>query len=77
MRQLEPDLYTDLTERQEQVLEYIYDCIRDGMPPTRAEIAEHFDIWLNQAGEIVQALAKKGRITLIPGTARGIRISQA
>jgi repressor LexA len=77
MRQLEPDLHTDLTERQEEVLEYIYDCINGGMPPTRAEIAEHFDMWLNQAGEIVQALANKGRITLLPGTARGIRIAQA
>lgn len=77
MRQLEPDLHTDLTERQEQVLEYIYDCIRDGMPPTRAEIAEHFDMWPNQAVQIVEALAKKGRITLTPGTARGIRIAQA
>jgi repressor LexA len=70
----EADVLIELTERQEQVLEHIYDCIRDGMPPTKAEIAQHFDIWPNSADEIVKALARKGRITLVPGQARGIRV---
>jgi repressor LexA len=64
-----------LTERQEQVLEYIYDCVRDGMPPTKAEIAKHCGFKsVNAAVELVQRLARKGRVTLVPGTARGIRV---
>jgi repressor LexA len=78
MRQLEADLYTDLTERQEQVLEYIYDCIRDGMPPTRAEIARHFGFKsANAAQEVVARLVEKGRITILHDIPRGIRIAQA
>jgi SOS-response transcriptional repressor LexA len=43
MRQLEPGLTTDLTARQEEVLDFIEDFItREKMPPTRAEICAHF-----------------------------------
>jgi repressor LexA len=64
-----------LTARQEEVLEYIYDCVRDGMPPTNAEIAKHFGFKSDTAAvDHVKALARKGRITLVPGTARGIRV---
>jgi repressor LexA len=64
-----------LTERQEQVLEYIYDCVRDGMPPTSKEIATHCGFRsTNAAVEIVKRLAQKGRVTLVPGTARGIKV---
>jgi SOS-response transcriptional repressor LexA len=70
------DVLIALTERQEQVLEYIYDCVRDGMPPTSQEIATHCGFRsTNAAVEIVKRLALKKRITLIPNTARGIRVS--
>jgi repressor LexA len=70
------DVLIPLTVRQEQVLEHIYDCIRDGMPPTSQEIANHFGFKsVNAAQEIVKRLALKKRITLIPNTARGIRVS--
>lgn len=74
MRELEDDLWTDLTERQEQVLDYIDGCIVGGMPPTRAEIAKHFGIRPNAADDHVKALERKGRITLIPLASRGIRL---
>jgi SOS-response transcriptional repressor LexA len=64
-----------LTERQEQVLEYIEDCItKDHMPPTREEIAERLDLWPSSVAGILRALAKKERITLIPNLARGIKL---
>lgn len=74
MRQLEDDLWTDLTERQEQVLDYIEGCIVAGLPPTRAEIAAHFGFRPNAADDHVKALARKGRITLIRWASRGIRL---
>lgn len=74
-RQLEEDLWTDLTEVQEQVLDYIEDCIQAGLPPTRAEMAAHFG-WksANTADEHLRALSRRGRIELIPFTARGIKL---
>lgn len=74
MRQLEADLWTDLTERQEQVLDYIEGCIVAGLPPTRAEIAAHFGFWPNAADDHVRALARKDRVTLVPNISRGIRL---
>jgi repressor LexA len=65
----------ELTERQEQVLSYIEDCIGKGMPPTCREIANHFGFKsTNAAQESVQRLARKGRIMLIPNTSRGIKL---
>jgi Mn-dependent DtxR family transcriptional regulator len=68
------DVLIALTERQEQVLEYIYDCVRDGMPPTKAEIAAKLDLWPSSVADILRALAKKERITLIPNVSRGIKL---
>lgn len=64
-----------LTEMQEKVLDYIEHCIENGMPPTRKEICEHFG-WKseNNADEKLRALARLGRIELLPGTARGIKL---
>lgn len=75
MRHLGDDEWTDLTERQEEVLDYIEDCISDGMPPTRREIAAHFG-WKSQnaAEDHLRALERKGRITLTAGSSRGIRL---
>ena len=48
------------------------------MPPTRAEIAKRLGFKsANAAEEHLKALAKKGRIEIIPGTSRGIRLTQA
>lgn len=78
MRQLETDLYTDLTERQEQVLSYIEDRILDGLPPTRLELCAHFGWRSTQAAEEhLHALVRKGRITLLPAVSRGIKLVRA
>ena len=68
-----------LTPRQAEILELIKRNISDtGMPPTRAEIAKRLGFKsANAAEEHLKALAKKGRIEIIPGTSRGIRLTQA
>ena len=66
----------DLTPRQRQILEFIQDAIAsNGLPPTRAEIAEALGFRsANAAEEHLQALARKGVIELVGGTSRGIRL---
>lgn len=74
-RHLGDNDYTDLTERQEQVLDFIESRIVDGLPPTRAEIARHFKFKsVNAADEHVKQLERKGRIELLPGISRGIKL---
>ncbi len=65
-----------LTERQQQILNLIRSTIeRTGAPPTRAEIAAELGFKsANAAEEHLQALARKGAIELLSGTARGIRL---
>lgn len=65
-----------LTLRQSQVLDIIKDNIQQtGMPPTRAEIAGILGFKsANAAEEHLKALARKGVITMMPGTSRGIRL---
>ncbi len=65
-----------LTARQEQILMLIKDAIENtGFPPTRAEIAGELGFKsANAAEEHLQALARKGAITISPGTSRGIRL---
>lgn len=65
-----------LTPRQQQVLDCIEAAIaRTGSPPTRAEIAAEFGFKsANAAEDHLQALARKGVIELVSGTARGIRL---
>lgn len=77
-RKLEAELWTDLTEKQEKVLDYIETCIEDGMPPTYAEMARHFK-WKseNSAVEHLRRLERKGRIELIEGKKRGIKLVRA
>jgi repressor LexA len=67
-----------LTSRQQQIFDYIKENISDtGMPPTRAEIATFFGFKsANAAEEHLKALAKKGYIEMLPGTSRGIRLTQ-
>ena len=65
-----------LTPRQQQILDLIESAIeRTGAPPTRAEIAAELGFRSpNAAEEHLQALARKGVIELVGGTARGIRL---
>ncbi len=65
-----------LTERQRQVLAFIRDALRrDGLPPTRSEIAAALGFRSpNAAEEHLRALARKGAIELRQGASRGIRV---
>ena len=66
----------ELTRRQQQVLDFIRACLREhGMPPTRAEIAEHFGFGsATAAWDHLRLLAQKGAIELVAGQSRGIRL---
>ena len=66
----------NLTARQAEILAFIKSSIEDqGLPPTRAEIAQKLGFKSpNAAEEHVKALARKGAIEMIPGASRGIRI---
>jgi repressor LexA len=63
-----------LTPRQQEILDYIEQCMQvDGMPPTRAEIVEHFGFASPNAAQChLRALAARGAIEMRKGTARGI-----
>ena len=65
-----------LTSRQQQILDFIRNTLEVmGAPPTRAEISNAFGFASpNAAEDHLKALAKKGVITLEPGSARGIRL---
>lgn len=65
-----------LTARQEEILEFIKECISsDGFPPTRMEISEEFGFSSpNAAEEHLRALARKGAIKLTRALSRGIVI---
>ena len=65
-----------ITTRQQEILEFIRNTLESlGAPPTRAEIATAFGFAShNAAEEHLRALARKGLITLEPGSARGIRL---
>ncbi|NVK30694.1 MAG: transcriptional repressor LexA [Gammaproteobacteria bacterium] len=65
-----------LTPRQREIMQLICRYMRDrNMPPTRAEIAEHFGFKsANAAEEHLRALAKKGLIELRANSSRGIQL---
>ncbi|MCG9698038.1 transcriptional repressor LexA [Shewanella sp. Isolate11] len=67
-----------LTPRQAEILDLIKRNIAEtGMPPTRAEIARRLGFKsANAAEEHLKALAKKGCIEIMPGTSRGIKLTQ-
>jgi repressor LexA len=67
-----------LTPRQAEILQLIKDYQAEtGMPPTRAEIATQLGFKsANAAEEHLKALAKKGVLTMMPGTSRGIRLME-
>lgn len=63
-----------LTARQQQILAFIEERMRtEGLPPTRAEIVDHFGFSSPNAAQChLRALADRGAIELRPGRARGI-----
>ncbi len=67
-----------LTARQAEILQLIRDFIEEtGMPPTRAEIADILGFRsVNAAEDHLKALVKKGAIEILPGTSRGIRLTE-
>ena len=65
-----------LTLRQAEILEFIRDNLeRDGIPPTRAEIALRFGFNSRTAAvDHLRALERKGYIHLYPDRSRGIQL---
>ena len=70
---------TDLTPRQTEILRLIQRAVQDtGMPPTRKEIADELGFRSpNAAEEHLRALARKGVISLLPGSSRGIQLKDS
>lgn len=68
----------DLTERQQAILDFIAAKVHgEGLPPTLAEIAAAFGFNQTRAAhKHLLALEAKGRLRLLPGKARGIRLRQ-
>ena len=73
---LERENGATLTDRQQQVLRFIRQCIAaDGLPPTRAEIAQALGFSSpNAAEQHVKALVNKGVLQWVPGASRGLRL---
>ena len=69
---------SDLTPRQQQILEFIRDQVQEnGMPPTRAEIARALGFKsANAAEDHLRALQRKGVLELVPGASRGIQLKE-
>src|ERR1700730_6803014 len=70
---------TKLTKRQQEILALIQSHMAaTGSPPTRAEIAKTMGFRSpNAAEDHLRALARKGVIELVPGTARGISLAKS
>ena len=68
-----------LTKKQNDVLKFISKFIDENKyPPTRAEISNYFG-WssANAAQCFIEALVKKGRIEIVKGSMRGLRVIYA
>jgi repressor LexA len=65
-----------LTPRQQQILDFIQQSIKQsGMPPTRADMCQHFGFKSPTAAEDhLKALQRKGVIELLSGISRGIKV---
>lgn len=68
---------TQITPRQQEVLDLLVDFVNaHGYPPTCQELANLLGVASpNAALTHLRALERKGVITLVPGTSRGIRIN--
>ena len=65
----------ELTGKQQAVLNYINDTIKDlGYSPTIREIGDNFGITVKGAYDHINSLKKKGYITMTPDRARTIRV---
>lgn len=66
----------NLTPTQSEVLDFIMgEILEQQIPPTRREIADAFG-WKspNAADCVLNALRRKGRIEIVRGKSRGIRV---
>lgn len=63
-----------LTEKQQQVLEFIASRLRENTPPSQREIARHFGLAQNAVYQLVSYLKKKGYL-VDSGGHRGLRLS--
>ena len=72
------DLRRKLTRRQRQVFDFIQTCaVETGSAPTLEEICSHFRFKSsNSARQHLRLIARKGYLKLLPGRARGIRLTQ-
>lgn len=68
-----------LTERQNEVLDYIRESLRErGLPPTRAEVALRFGFRSKTAAvDHLKALEHKGYIRIYPDRSRGIQLLES
>lgn len=68
----------ELTARQQEIYQWIRSHMeRNGVPPTRAELCAAMGFRSpNAAEDHLKALARKGAIELLPGSARGIRLKE-
>jgi repressor LexA len=64
-----------LTEKQQKVLGFIENCLRDNNPPSQQEIAQHFGLAQNAVYQLVSYLKKKGYL-VASGGHRGLRLSE-
>jgi repressor LexA len=64
-----------LTEKQQKVLAFIENRLRDGNPPSQREIARHFSLAQNAAYQLVRYLKRKGYLLDLGGH-RGLRLSK-
>ena len=63
-----------LTEKQQQVLEFVTGRLKKGEPPSQHQIAEHFGLAQNAIYQLVSYLRKKGYL-VDAGGHRGLRLS--
>lgn len=66
-----------LTEKQQQILDYILEYSRDNSyPPTLKEIGAQFNITIGTVQDHISALQKKGSLERIPDIARGFKVKK-
>lgn len=67
----------ELTERQELVLKFITDVIKErGYPPTVREIGDKFEITAKGAYDHLKAIEKKGYLKTTPNQSRAIELTR-
>ena len=64
-----------LTDKQQKVLTFIEDQLKDNSPPSQREIAQHFRLTQNAIYQLVGYLKKKGYVVDLGGH-RGLRLSE-